>query len=445
MPSQSDYRAIMTSSTAARERREYWPTSEDVRSVKLDSLGKGLVRLFVDYPLPANNIDLRGGGGVVHMGQAIEYELLLIALPCEGDVPLEPLNAVRADEAVKGGEGVARAKQPAHNETDGRTGGDAARRTRGPWIAPRSCPSAELDDLELSLSSQHTRTRESLLQPKRRARPQHRRFQGAWVYRVQWHAPPPFVTRPGSQRSGIRLQEWVIFLSFCLPPPQTQGAAYPYSIPNPLAKMAWRERNKTRCQCSPRTAPDHGLSRRDLRRGNGVMVSLRIVRELLLSGSAVMLLLCDCALVLWCCYAVYIVRRMATATETRIPQRRNHQYDIKTDARATLHFANTDTGDRAEGSIEQDHQISTKFLTAVTKTRYKTPNPRFGEYARSDTFAPAADAPSPPAIILKYRALTLAAFQQRQAAQDFLGEDADKGEDGEADADNPCCTSPSYQ
>ena len=83
MPSHHDYRAIID-----RGAREYWPTREDVRAVKLYSLlfegegpvavrAKGLVQLFVDYPPPDSNVELRGAGP---LGPAVEYELLVCTI-----------------------------------------------------------------------------------------------------------------------------------------------------------------------------------------------------------------------------------------------------------------------------------------------------------------------------------------------------------------------------
>ncbi|KAL9938450.1 hypothetical protein V8E36_003073 [Tilletia maclaganii] len=83
MPSHHDYRAIID-----RGAREYWPTREDVRAVKLYSLlfegegpvavrAKGLVQLFVDYPPPDSNVELRGAGP---LGPAVEYELLICTI-----------------------------------------------------------------------------------------------------------------------------------------------------------------------------------------------------------------------------------------------------------------------------------------------------------------------------------------------------------------------------
>ncbi|KAL9935095.1 hypothetical protein V8E36_006171 [Tilletia maclaganii] len=83
MPSHHDYRAIIDCGA-----REYWPTREDVRAVKLYSLlfegegpvavrAKGLVQLFVDYPPPDSNVEFRGAGP---LGPAVEYELLICTI-----------------------------------------------------------------------------------------------------------------------------------------------------------------------------------------------------------------------------------------------------------------------------------------------------------------------------------------------------------------------------
>ncbi|KAL9932247.1 hypothetical protein V8E36_009019 [Tilletia maclaganii] len=83
MPSHHDHRAIID-----RGAREYWPTREDVRAVKLYSLlfegegpvavrAKGLVQLFVDYPPPDSNVELRGAGP---LGPAVEHELLVCTI-----------------------------------------------------------------------------------------------------------------------------------------------------------------------------------------------------------------------------------------------------------------------------------------------------------------------------------------------------------------------------